>query len=395
MTTACQFCVRIDDIEPTTLPTLSTRLSELNETLQPISYRVVVQAVRPEFAAAAVLGSIADLFRRGEEKAVDLGARMPFGRTVRDAAGAARLADLLTVAGCRCSIEIYLATPLPDQSVAVPATSAAWVHRVRCVSGLIVSAYTTARTRVGAVVAAGRPLVQALSELLIARCVRLRASATQAVAIGAVASLVLLLVTLPGTSGPVFATRASDVATSLGTNPLPPAVEWASRLAAASMNPLALAGSEALYRANTRLGEVSLKRNPYKAGHWDLTWNDAVIRELHVESPPSIVSRQGRGKSEPAIGEFGDEVALVIDTGEHRSMFCLANKPMLVVLSRIGTAHMYDIPGGCAELETAQIDPQRILIHFYDRARRHLCSVACQRARSAGESRSWANAASR
>ncbi len=375
--TTYQSCVRIDDIEPATLPGLSTRLIELNETLQPISYRVVVLDVRAEFNRATVLGSIADLFRRGDEMAIDLSARMPFGRLVRDAAGAARLADLLTMAGCRCAIEIHFNAPVLDEPVRRSWHVAAWLDRlsVRIASEYeaarerFVIACGTARERIDAVCEAGRPLVRALLDSFIARWTRLRVRATQpvAVAIGVSASMGLLLVTLSGIIAPVYATRAGDATTSL-VIPQPPAVEWASRTAAASMSPVTISGNEALYRAKTRLGVVTLEKNSDHAGQWNLKWNGALIRELRVASAPSIVSRQGRGKPEPAVGEFGDEVALVIDTGEPRSMFCQANKPMLLVLSRIGAAYMHDIPGDCAELETVQVDRQGMFIHFYDQA---------------------------
>jgi hypothetical protein len=338
---ASQFSVRID--EPAALPAASARLFELSETHQLLSYRVVVHGIRPEFDPAVVLGSIADLFRRGDEKNVDLGASMPFGRAVRDAAAAARLADLLTTAGCQCAIDINFAAPLPDASVSSSWHGPSWRMPAR-----ITGAYRTA----GAFLQSWSPALRA----------RLQVGAIKpiALAIGVVATIGVLLVTLSGTSSPVYATRAGDATVSPGGNPLPPAVDWSTRSTVAAMR--RAPGNEALLRAKTSLGEVTLEKNSH------LKWNGAVIRELRVESPPSIVPRRGRGKPEPAIGEFSDEVALVIDTGEPRSAFCQANKSMLVVLSRLGAAHMHDIPGNCAELETVAVDRERMLLHFYDQA---------------------------
>jgi hypothetical protein len=366
-TTASQSSIRIDDIELATLPAASTRLFELTETLQPLAYRVVVHDIRPEFDRAVVLGGIAALFRRGDEESVDLNASMPLTRTVRDAQAAARLTDLLTATGCRCAIEIDIAAPLP-QAVAAPAWRSAMTSWRDRVFARMTAVFHSTRAHIDSVAATGDLIIQSIWHGSIARCAKLRANAMQpiALAIGLLGFVGVLVVTLPGTSAPVYATRAGDATLIASVDPRPPAVELSSRATAASTR--RAPANDALHRAKTPLGELTLEKNPNKAGHWYLKWNGAIIRDLRVESPPSIVPRQGRGKPEPAIGEFGDEVALVIDTGEPRSTFCQANKSLLVVLSRLGAAHMHDIPGNCAELETVAVDRERMLLHFYDQA---------------------------
>ncbi|MFN0305217.1 MAG: hypothetical protein ACKVQU_33265 [Burkholderiales bacterium] len=321
-----------------------------------LSYRVIVHDIRPGFDRTAVLQGVAHLFPRDRIRPShehnDMPECPPIARRMRYASEATRLADLLTQAGCRCSIEIGVeAPPRAETRSGAQATHGSWYRGI------------VADIRGAAV----GPL-----RIIASRMARFWTPGIQqfVFALGALATIGVLSSAIPGYSVPAGRSDTGAQPSRRDNRPLAPVIELHQAMRASGMG--ARRGVElpaaGLHHAATSLGAISLERVPLNPNLWALKWNDSTLRELHVESTPSIVSRHGGNRLEAAIGEFGDEVALVIDTGEPRSLFCQANKTLLVVLSKVGAAHLHDIPGNCVELESVAVDERKLLMHFYDRA---------------------------
>ena len=357
------------------------------------AYRVVVFDIRSGFNRQAALHTIARLFGRNADRLIDQSERLPIARLMSHAGAATRLAELLTAAGCRCSIEIDVtASHAPgntansgdsDVGTAQPAAPAdtALVAGIASRSAEWVRRATVRRRPRWAIACAAHlarsaKAIGAASEQLLHRVrSRLAKMWTPGVqqfvfGIGALATIGVLSTAIPGHTVPIGQAALGGEKVGRDQTPRAPVIDLGQ-----AMRPLSISvrqdggsASNGLQRAATSLGVVSLERTGRNAQLWELKWNDAKLRELRVEMPPSFVARHGADKWQAAIGEFGDEVALVVDTGEPRSMFCQANKTMLVVLSKAGAAHLHDIPGNCVELETVTVDERRLLMHFYDRA---------------------------
>ncbi len=321
-----------------------------------LSYRVIVRDIRPGFDRPAVLRGVAHLFPRDHLRSIrechDIPECLPFARSMRHASEATRLADLLTQAGCRCSIEICVKAPRRAANRGgVRATHASWYR------GIVADIRT----------AAGDPLRR------MARYVtRFWTPALQqfVFGLGALATIGVLSAAIPGYPIPAGTSDTGAQPSRRDNRPRAPVIDLDQAKRISNNGSLRGVGLPAngLHYAVTSLGVITLERAPLNLHLWALKWNDSTLRELHVESTPSIVSRRGGDRLEAAIGEFGDEVALVVDTGEPRSIFCQANKTLLVVLSKVGAAHLHDIPGNCVELESVAVDERKLLMHFYDRA---------------------------
>lgn len=371
------------------------------------SYRVVIHDIRSGFDRLAVLQSVAHLFPRDMARSIEASGDMrecvPIARRMRNASGATRLAELLTHAGCRCSIEISVDTPRRATNRRGAHTTLDSWHRgldarlagaPANITALMQSAAGVWH-RTGAVVrsAAHRPFPHWVKSAWM-RLDRLVAD-IRAVAVGpfrsmascvrrswtpgiqqfvfglaALATIGVLSSAIPGYSVSVESSDTGVQPLRRDHRPLAPVIDLHQAMHASNLG--SRRGVEipanGLHRAVTSLGTITLERVPLNAHLWALKWNDSTLRELHVESTPSIVSRHGGDRLEAAIGEFGDEVALVVDTGEPRSLFCQANKTLLVVLSKVGAAHLHDISGNCVELESVAVHAGRLLMHFYDRA---------------------------
>lgn len=372
-----------------------------------LSYRVIVHDIRSGFDRPAVLQSVAHLFPRDMARSIDASGGMPecvpISRRMRNASGATRLAELLAHAGCRCSIEISVDTPRREKTRrGAHATHDSWYRGLGArLTGVpadltaLMQLATGVWHRTGAVVrsAAHRPfphwvkpaqmrLDRVVADIRAVAVGPLRSMAScvrrfwtpgiqQFVfGLGALATIGVLSSAIPGYSVSVESSDTGVQPLRRDHRPLAPVIDLHQAMRVSNMG--SRRGVEipasGLHRAVTSLGTITLERVPLNAHLWALKWNDSTLRELHVESTPSIVSRHGGDRLDAAIGEFGDEVALVVDTGEPRSLFCQANKTLLVVLSKVGAAHLHDIPGNCVELESVAVDKGKLLMHFYDRA---------------------------
>lgn len=383
------------------------RASEHAKSRRGLSYRVIVHDIRSGFDRPAVLQSVTHLFPCDVVRSIDASGGMPEGvpiaRSMRDASGATRLAELLTQAGCRCSIEISVVTPrraksrrralaTPDswyqrldaRLARVPANLTAFMqsaatlwHRTRAVlrstvhhpfAQWVKSAWMRSDRMVADIRAsAADPLRSVASRAALFWTPRLQQFVF---GLGALATIGVLSSAIPGYSVSVGGSDTDAQPTRRDHRPLAPVLDLDQSMRVANMGSRrgVEQPADGLHRAVTSLGAITLERVPLNPHLWVLKWDGSTLRELRVESTPSIVSRQGGDRLEAAIGEFGDEVALVVDTGEPRSLFCQANKTLLVVLSKVGAAHLHDIPGNCVELESVAVVGGKLLMHFYDRA---------------------------
>jgi len=361
-------------------------------------YRVIMHGVRPGFSRLDVLRSVAHLFGQTPHRIANGLKRATVSRRLASAQAATRMAELLTEAGCNCSIEVAVdgawgsepalgpapasaegsSRParqeprrfaLPPAPVAVPSGvgSRGRLERLR----LAVQTWPDRfRSRVAVpLMQFGRDARDAMNRPFDDAWRRMGRYWTPGIqqfvfAFGALATLALLSNSIPGYSIPQPGARIANMPHSDSGNPLAPAIELRGVESVTAMTD----ASRPVHRVRTSAGEVSIEPDATRPRTWALTWEGVRLRDLHVDSVPTIMTRTGSRRNEPAVGEFTDEVVLVVDTGERRSAYCAASRMMLVVLPRRGIPRLQEVVGQCAELETVVVGDRRLLLHFYDRA---------------------------
>lgn len=348
------------------------------------TYRVIVAGIQSGFDPDTALAVVARLFRKNPADLREQFNGSFVARTYTDPAAAARLQQVLRMAGCRCEIECHA----PGSGAMRTRLDALRLRTWSLLQSALVTLADVERRSVqwlmaGAAWIRGYAAANRASLRLANRSIARSTAMLNRIHRGRrtmrhAAATVALIAGFSVLSDPMPGHSALNASRSGGGDEFDP-IAWLEPAAPAApeffIRTESEAGSGAVPAANglsspraasTSLGVVSVA--PDETGitpYWQLRWNNVTLRDLRAETPPSLIPQRQYGARQVLATQIGGETVVVVDSGERTAM-CPASRVLLVVLTHGQRVRTRELPNQCVELESVAQIGSRLMFRFYD-----------------------------